>query len=85
MKSMNFLVFPLQFSQLYCIITIGFQGFDVLFSNAFQNDGTLVSEGVGRATGYQDFHKNSVRDARNTHNGVWGILEMFFEVALFIL
>ena len=52
---------------------------------AFQNDVTLVSEGVGRATGYQDFHKNSVRDARNTQNGVWGTLEMFFEVALFIL
>ena len=44
----------------------------------FQNAVTLVSEGVGRATGYQDFHKNSVRDARNTQNGVWGTLEMVF-------
>ena len=38
-----------------------------------KNDVTLGSEGVGRATGYQNTHKSDVGDARTTHNDVWAL------------
>ena len=56
-----------------------------------KNDVTLGSEGVGRATGYQNTHKSGVGDARSTHNDVWGTLDassrlssvFFVKIALF--
>ena len=39
-----------------------------------ENDVTLGSGGVGWATGYQDYHKTYIGVARNTQNGVPGIL-----------
>ena len=40
-----------------------------------KNGVTLCSEGVGRATGYQNIHKSGVGDAGSTHNDVWGTLD----------
>ena len=42
-----------------------------------KNDVTLGSGGVGRATGYQNYHKTYLGVARNTHNDVWDTLEAF--------
>ena len=44
---------------------------------ATKNDVTLGSGGVGRATGYQNYHKTYLGVARNTHNDVWDTLEAF--------
>ena len=42
-----------------------------------KNDVTLGSGGVGRATGYQNIHKNDVGDTGSTQSDVWGTLEAF--------
>ena len=44
---------------------------------ATKNYVTLGSGGVGRATGYQNYHKTYLGVARNTHNDVWDTLEAF--------
>ena len=52
-----------------------YRKFQVVFH---ENAVTLVTRGVGWATGYQNIHKNDVGDARSTQNDVPGTLDFPF-------